>query len=127
MVKQVYAGMILPQRVGPMSTNGTERIVKTPGVCWGHARIRDTRISVKHVIESLRAGATPADLVRRMPHVTVEDIDAAQQYFHAHQAEIDREIAEGEQLEQTLRQSMPSLLHEKRAARHAGPDTFPPG
>ena len=54
-----------------MSTDGRAYIVKTPGVCWGHARIRDTRISVKHVIESLRAGATPADLVTRMPHVTV--------------------------------------------------------
>ena len=62
-----------------------------------------------------------------MPHVTVEDIDAAQQYYHTHQAEIDREIVEGEQLEQTLRQAMPSLLHEKRAARDAEPDTFPPG
>src|SRR5215831_14033800 len=101
--------MILLQRVGPMSTNGTERIVKILGVCWGHARIRDTRISVKHVIESLRAGATPADLVARMPHVTVEDIDAAQQYYHAYQAEIDQEIAEGAQLDQTLRQAMPSV------------------
>jgi uncharacterized protein (DUF433 family) len=110
-----------------MRTNGTERIIKTPGVCWRHARIRDTRISVKHIIESLRAGATPADLVRRMPHVTVEDIDAAQQYYHTYQAEIDREIAEGAQLEHTLRQAMPSMLHEKRATRHAGPDTFPPG
>src|SRR5215831_12079449 len=119
--------MIFPPRVGPMRTNDTERIVKTPGVCWGHARIRDTRISVKHIIESLRAGATPADLVTRMPHVTVEDIDAARQYYHTHQAEIDQEIAEGAQLEQTLRQAMPSVLHEKRSARHAGPDTLPPG
>ncbi len=118
--------MIL-QQVGPMRTNGKERIVKTPGVCWGHARIRDTRISVKHVIESLRAGATPADLVARMPHVTLEDIDAARQYYHTHQADIDQEIAEGAQLEKTLRQAMPSLLQQKRAARHAGPDTFPPG
>src|SRR5215472_17791808 len=110
MVKRAETHTILPQRVDPMSTNGTERIVKTPGVCWGHARIRDTRISVKHVIESLRAGATPADLVTRMPHVTVEDIDAAQQYYHTHQAEIDREIVEGEQLENTLRQTLPSLL-----------------
>jgi hypothetical protein len=62
-----------------------------------------------------------------MPHVTVEDIDAAQQYYHTYQAEIDREIAEGAQLEHTLRQAMPSMLHEKRATRHAGPDTFPPG
>ena len=110
-----------------MSTNGRARIVKTPGVCWGHARIRDTRINVKHIIESLRAGATPADLVARMPHVALEDIDAARQYYHTHQAEIDQEITEGAQLEQTLRQVMPSVLHEKRAVRHAGPDALPPG
>jgi hypothetical protein len=55
-----------------------------------------------------------------MPHVTVEDIDAAQQYYHEHQAEIDREIAEGEQLEHTLRQAMPSFC--TRNALHVMPD-----
>src|SRR5882672_11396612 len=106
-------------RVIPMSSNGTGRIVKTPGVCWGHARIKDTRISVKHVMESLHAGATTADLLTRMPHVTVEDIDAAQAYYHTHQEEIDQEIMEGEQFEVTLRREMPSLLQQKLAARHA--------
>ena len=111
-----------------MSMKGTERIIKTPGVCWGQARIQDTRISVKHIIESLHAGATPVELITRMPHVTLEDIDAAQAYYRTHQAEIDQEIAAGAQREKTLRRDMPSLLHQKLVARHdAGQDPLPPG
>ena len=110
-----------------MSSNSTGRIVKTPGVCWGHARIKDTRISVKHIIESLHAGATPAELLTRMPHVTLEDIDAAREYYRTHQDEIEQEIMEGEQLEATLRPEMPSLLQQKLAARHAGQNSLPPG
>jgi uncharacterized protein (DUF433 family) len=106
----------------------TERIVKTPGVCWGQARITGTRISVKHIMESLHAGTTPAELLTRMPHVTLEDIEAAQAYYRTHQAEIDQEIAAGAQLEKTLRRDMPSLLHQKLVARHdAGQDSLPPG
>ena len=110
-----------------MRINGTGRIVKTPGVCWGHARIKDTRISVKHIMESLQAGATPTELLTRMPQMTFEDIDAARAYYRTHQDEIEQEITEGEQLEATLRREMPSLLEQKLAARHAGHNSFPPG
>lgn len=111
----------------PMTTNETGRIVKTPETCWGHARVAGTRISVHHIMQSLFAGETPAKLHKRMSHITIEDIDAAQAYYRAHQEEIDQEIAEGAAIEAALRRQMPSLLEQKLAARQARHATLPPG
>lgn len=110
-----------------MPTNETEQIVKTPETCRGHARIAGTRISVHHIMQSLFAGETPAELHRRMPHVTLEDIDAAQAYYRTSQEEIDREITEGAAIEDALRGEMPSLLEQKLAARHAQHAALPSG
>ena len=45
-------------------------IEATPGILGGQPHIRDTRISVAHVLELLADGATPEDFAGGWPEVT---------------------------------------------------------
>ena len=68
-------------------------VQKTAGVCGGHARIRNTRIPVWTIISFHKQGADELELLRNFPVLTQFDLIAAQVYYRAHTAEIDREIA----------------------------------
>ncbi len=79
-----------PVQVGP-------GIFRTPGVCGGEARIRQTRIAVWLLEEGRRNGATDAQLLEMHPTLAAEDLTNAWNYVAGHGAEIDRVITENQE------------------------------
>lgn len=71
-----------------MSSSASERIARSPGVMSGRPVIRGTRISVSQILRELGAGWTDAQVLDAHPHISVEDIRAAERFAAA---EIDRE------------------------------------
>lgn len=69
-----------------------QRIQKTPGICGGDARIRDTRISVAWLIECKQHGRADRQLLESYPPLLPKDLEAAWQYYDDHRAEIDTAI-----------------------------------
>ncbi|BAZ50587.1 hypothetical protein NIES4103_32040 [Nostoc sp. NIES-4103] len=69
-------------------------IQKTPGVCGGNARIRDTRIAVWTLVSFRQQGASEEELLRNYPVLTPEDLKTAWSYYEEHPQEIDRIIAD---------------------------------
>jgi uncharacterized protein (DUF433 family) len=69
-------------------------IQKTPGVCGGDARIRNTRIPVWTLVSFRQQGADSSELLRNYPSLTQADLDAAWAYYDAHHEEIDQAIAD---------------------------------
>jgi uncharacterized protein (DUF433 family) len=64
-------------------------IQKTPGICGGHARIRNTRIPVWMLVSLRRQGADDVELLQNYPSLTSEDLTAAWDYYEQHRSEID--------------------------------------
>jgi uncharacterized protein (DUF433 family) len=67
-------------------------IQTTPGVCGGHARIRNTRIPVWTLVAYRQQGAPDTELLTNYPGLTPADLSAAWDYYQQHRPEIDREI-----------------------------------
>lgn len=76
---------------------GVNTIRKTPGVCGGNARIRDTRIPVWSLVSFHQQGAPDDYLLRNYPGLTQEDLQAAWSYYDQHREEIDRIIADDDE------------------------------
>jgi uncharacterized protein (DUF433 family) len=57
-----------------------DRITSDPGILSGKPIIRGTRISVALILELFASGATRADIVRKYPHLTLEDVEQAAAY-----------------------------------------------
>ena len=57
-----------------------DRIECVPGRLGGKPVIVNTRISVELVTDLLEGGRTAPDIVRRYPHIRVEDVDACAKY-----------------------------------------------
>lgn len=71
-----------------------ERIVKTPGICGGDARVCGARIPVWGLVRAREGGWTDAEILRAYPHLTPEDLQAAWEYLAENEAEIRRAINE---------------------------------
>ena len=56
------------------------RIKRDPKVMMGKPVIAGTRITVEHILRCLAAGDTVEYILANYPHLTVEDIRAAQAY-----------------------------------------------
>ena len=66
---------------------------RRPGVCGGRPVIRGTRIAVGLVVEhGLRGGATPEEMLRAWPHLTLAQIYDALSFYYDHKAEIDTDL-----------------------------------
>lgn len=65
----------------------------TPDVCFGKARIRNTRIPVWLLVSFRKMGASEQELLRNYPSLSLSDLHAAWDYYRDHQDEIDQEIA----------------------------------
>jgi prevent-host-death family protein len=78
------------------AAEGHPYIVRRSDISGGEPLIRGTRISVRHIIERVQAGQSIADLLAALPHVTPAQVYAALSYYHDHQAEMDRLLAEGQ-------------------------------
>lgn len=75
-----------------MATVLTPPIQKTPGVCGGDARIRDTRIPVWLLVGYRKDGRSDATLLEYYPSLTAADLAAAWWYYAENRAEIDAAI-----------------------------------
>ena len=63
------------------------RIKRDPKVMMGKPVIAGTRITVEHILRCLAAGDSLEHILRNYPHLTVEDIRAAQAYAADYLAE----------------------------------------
>ncbi len=57
-----------------------DRIVVDPQVMFGKPVVRNTRITVEHILRKLAGRMTPEEIIADHPHLTIEDILAAQQF-----------------------------------------------
>jgi uncharacterized protein (DUF433 family) len=57
-----------------------ERISVDPLVCHGKACIKGTRIMISVILDNLAAGASPEEIVKSYPSLSLEDIQAAIAY-----------------------------------------------
>jgi len=60
-----------------------DRITSDPAILGGKPIVRGTRISVEIILEWIAAGATRDDVVRKHPHLNLEDIEQALGYAAA--------------------------------------------
>jgi type III restriction enzyme len=67
-------------------------IQKTPNVCGGDARIRNTRITVHGLVHYRQLGFTDQRLLEIIQGQTPDDLTAAWDYYAAHPAEIEQAI-----------------------------------
>jgi len=80
-------------RTAPASTKHPYVEVR-PGVCGGQPVITGTRFPVRSVvIQVLRQGLTPEELVREFSHLTLAQVYDALSYYYDHRKEIDADIA----------------------------------
>lgn len=69
-------------------------IQKTPGVCGGYARVRNTRIAVWTLVSLRQQGVTEQEILNNYPALTLDDLTAVWGYYYNNKSEIDRTIAE---------------------------------
>ncbi len=60
-----------------------DRITSDTSILSGKPTIRGTRISVETILEWVASGATKAEILRRHPHLTAEDVEQALGYAAA--------------------------------------------
>jgi uncharacterized protein (DUF433 family) len=74
-----------------------DRIVKTPGVCGGDARIKGTRLTVWGLEEWRRLGWSDARILDAYPQLKPEDMTASWAYVKQHPDEIEEAIRENQE------------------------------
>jgi len=72
-------------------------IVRIEGVCGGRPIIAGTRISIRAVVERVRLGDSPEQIVENYPPLTLAQVYDALSYYHEHRSEIEAEIAANEE------------------------------
>ena len=65
------------------------RIVVNPAVLTGKPVIRGLRLSVEHILRSISAGISKVELMRELPELEPEDIQACL-FYAAHLVEEER-------------------------------------
>jgi uncharacterized protein (DUF433 family) len=71
-------------------------IVRKPGPRGGEPLIRDTALTVRSIVQRVRTGEAPEQIVRIFPVLTLAQVYDALSYYHEHPAEIDGYIRENE-------------------------------
>lgn len=85
----------------------------TPGIAGGKPRIAGHRITVQIIVIWHQRLGKSANEIAAEYDFSLSDIYAALAYDFDHQAEIDREMKEGDAFVRSLRQSTPSRLRWK--------------
>ena len=65
---------------------------EVPGVCGGYPVIRNSRISVRVIVELYRQGASVDELAELYPHIGKERVQGALDYYAQHPARVDEDI-----------------------------------
>jgi uncharacterized protein (DUF433 family) len=72
-------------------------ITRKPTICGGEPIIAGTRTPVRAIVEHVRLGDSPEDILEHLPYLTLEKIHAALDYYHDNKAEIDEWITLNEE------------------------------
>jgi len=77
-----------------MDTVKTEHphVIIKPDVCGGSPIIEGTRITVRLLATLIRGGASPDEIIRTYPHLSLAQVYDALSYYFDHRHEIDQEI-----------------------------------
>lgn len=68
------------------------RIIRRLEISGGEPIIQGTRISVRHIVERVRAGQTVEEILAALPHLTTAQVYAALAYYYEYKSEIDQRI-----------------------------------
>ncbi len=79
-----------------MSAAITCRISRTPGVCGERACVAGHRVPVWGIVRYRQIGLADAKILEAYPSIEAADLEAAWEYYKAHPAEIDQDIADNE-------------------------------
>jgi len=94
-----------------MGASPGDRIIKTPGVCGGKARISGHRVRVLDVVTwSEHQGMTPDEIVSHVPSISLADVHSALAYYFDHIEEIQQEMRAEQELAGEARRNNPSLV-----------------
>src|SRR5215831_6419985 len=94
-----------------------QHIVATPDTLGGKPRIAGRRISVEDIsIWHVKLGKSVDEICTEFD-LALADVHAALAYYYDHQAEIERDINEGDAFLKALRESSPSKLARRLAER----------
>lgn len=77
-------------------------VVKTPGVCFGKARIEGTRVRVNNVAFLHKDGASDDKIREAYPDLTPAQIHAALAYYYDNRDEIDAELTDDQAWAESL-------------------------
>ena len=75
------------------TVNISRLIVLTPDVCGGRPRIDGSRITVQYIVNEIKAGITPEEIVEDKPHLTLAGIYSALAYYYDNKESLDAEFA----------------------------------
>jgi uncharacterized protein (DUF433 family) len=67
-------------------------IVRNNEILGGEPLIKETRTTVRAIVESWRLGLSPEEIVIHMPHLTLAQVFEALSYYSDHQTEINEHI-----------------------------------
>lgn len=84
------------EKLSLLQERPSDRIVCTPGICGGSARIRGTRIPVWSIAQCLIRGLSDAVIIEMYPVLELADIQAAKLYATEHSDEIAEQIRRAE-------------------------------
>ena len=73
---------------------GYRHITRNPGISRGEPIIVGSRITVRHIVECVKAGQSPDELLEDLPHLTPGQIYGALSYYYDHHDELDQLIEE---------------------------------
>jgi uncharacterized protein (DUF433 family) len=75
------------------------RITRNERICGGEPIIRGMRITIRAIVEYMEIYNSKERILKALPDLTIEDIDAALVYYHTHREEIERYRQEEEDSE----------------------------
>jgi uncharacterized protein (DUF433 family) len=72
-------------------------IVSNPDICGGRPRIDGSRITVQYIVNEIKAGITPEEILEDKPYLTLAGIYTAIAYYYANKELLDAQFAEYDQ------------------------------
>ncbi|MEM0994480.1 MAG: DUF433 domain-containing protein [Bacteroidota bacterium] len=91
-----------------------KRIVRTPNICGGKARIEGRRIRVRDIVNWFEYLHMSADEISHEYDLDLSDIYLALAYYHANQSELEKEWRGEDRFVEEMKLKYPSSLSNRR-------------
>ncbi|MFN5593039.1 MAG: DUF433 domain-containing protein [Aphanizomenon sp.] len=76
----------------PTLTDISTLIVSTPDTCGGRPRIANTRITVQYIVNEIKSGMTPEEIIEDKTFLTIAGIYTALAYYYGNKELLDIEF-----------------------------------